>query len=41
MRVLPEGMKAELRAEQQLRGQREGVDFYVGEIISTTSTFLQ
>ena len=42
-RVLPEGMKPELRAEQQLRGQRAGVDFYMGEIeiIGTTSTSLQ
>ena len=41
MRVLPERMKAELRAEQQVRGQREGVDFYIGEIIGTASESIQ
>ena len=37
MRILPESMNAELRAEQQLRGEREGVGFYVGEVIGSTT----
>ena len=33
MRILPQRLRGELRAEQQTRGEREGVSFYAGEII--------
>ena len=38
MRILPQRLREELRAEQQVRGERQGDPFYAGEVIGPPLT---